>query len=108
MLGCCQRYAHEDYNSLLATLQDVAAFQERAVQFMLYVDRSVLHHVDRKAPLSLEYTPDLLCGYMQLLCNAVRILLLAEKVPGQLIVQLHTILHNFAQARLVMYIQGSN
>lgn len=82
-----------------ACMQDAAVFQERTVQFLLHVDCAVLHHVDRVASLSLDYTPQLLSNYMQLFCNAVRLQLLARGMPRRLIIQLHTLLLNLSQVR---------
>jgi len=80
-------------------LQDIAVFQQRTVQFLVHIDKSILHHVDRVAPLTLDYTPKLLGGYMQLFCNAVRVHMLARGMPCALIIQLHTLLFNLVQAR---------
>ena len=68
------------------------------MQFLLHVDHAVLQHVDHVAPLSLDYTPDLLSSYMQLFCNAVRLHMLARGMPRALVVQLHTLLQNLVQA----------
>lgn len=64
---------------------------------MLRVDQGVLQHVSSVASLSLEFTPQLLSDYMQLLCNAVRVHLLARGMPRALVIQLHTLLHGYVQ-----------
>ena len=77
--------------------QDLAMFQQRTVQFLLYVDQAILQHVDRAAQLSMIYTPELLTGYMTLFCNAVRLQILACGMPKTLVIQLYTLAVNLAQ-----------
>jgi len=72
-------------------------FQQRTVQFLVHIDQSILQHVDRVAPLTLDYTPRLLGGYMQLFCNAIRLHMLARGMPSTLFIQLHTLLFNLVQ-----------
>ena len=67
---------------------------------MLRVDQGVLQHVSSVASLSLAYTPQLLSDYMHLLCNAVRLHLLAQDMPRPLIVQLYTLLKSHVQVAI--------
>ena len=84
-------------NKCVLALQDVALFQQRTVQFLLHMDQSILQHVDHVAHLSMDYTPELLGGYMTLFCNAIRLQLLAASMPKALIIQLYTLVVNLCQ-----------
>lgn len=83
----------------IRVMQDTALFQERTVQYLLHLDQSVLRHVDRASPLSMDYTPELLTKYMTLFCNAVRIQILVNSMPKALIIQLYTLVYNLDQVK---------
>ncbi|KAK9814453.1 hypothetical protein WJX72_006133 [[Myrmecia] bisecta] len=74
---------------LYCLLQDVAAFQERTVQFLISMGQTF-------APFCMSYTPELLEGYMDLACAAIRLQLLARHMPSKLIIQLYTAVRGLA------------
>lgn len=74
-------------------------FQQKTVQFLLHMDQTILQHVDHAAHISMEYTPELLMGYMTLFCSAIRLQILGSSMPKALIIQLYTLAVNLGQVR---------